>query len=203
MGVESGGEREKDKATCWCPENAAGVELAEPQGPTRKNPPNGPQLAKRSLSHLPISPMNQTPPTPPATQTPHQAPGWTLEGANSHRAHPKKHPKFYCTDLSLTDGVIIRVCWRSVSFCPIITPMQAENTLYRLSFHGLARGSHFFASTFSINNGGLGEGSSDEHPIVLPETITCDAFEAYLWYDIRLVDFNWYRIYAHWIFMQI
>ena len=124
-------------------------------------------------------------------------------GANGHRAGPTKHPKFYCTDPSLTDGVIIQVHCGSISLCLIITPMYTENTLYRLSFHGLARGSHFFTSTFSINNGGLREGSPDEHPIVLPETITCNDFEAYPWYDVRLVYFNWYWTYTYEIFMQI
>ena len=71
--------------------------------------------------------------------------------------------------------------------CLKITPVQAENTLYRLSFHGLARNSHFFTVTFAFDNSNLREGTSDEYPIILPPTITCDAFEAYLWYDVRLV----------------
>ncbi|KAF9642709.1 hypothetical protein BDM02DRAFT_3192807 [Thelephora ganbajun] len=109
--------------------------------------------------------MDQTPPTPPPTQIPEQPD----EPEMMPTIGPTRHPKFYCISPTLTDGIVI----------------QAQNTLYRLSFHGLARGSHFFASVFSINNGDLKEGSSDECPIILPESITSDAFEAYLWYDTK------------------
>jgi hypothetical protein len=57
--------------------------------------------------------------------------------------------------------------------------------LYRTSRYGLARRSHFFASVFSINNGTLEEGVSDENPIHLPSEFTREDFEIFLTYDMR------------------
>ena len=62
---------------------------------------------------------------------------------------------------------------------------QVENTLYRLSIYGLAKGSNFFASTFAIDAGDSPEGKSDEHPIILPSTVTCAEFDVYLWFGVQ------------------
>jgi hypothetical protein len=66
---------------------------------------------------------------------------------------------------------------------------QVENTLYCLSMYALAQGSDFFASAFSINSGDSQEGRSDEHPVILPATITCAEFDVYLLFGVESVDF--------------
>ena len=66
---------------------------------------------------------------------------------------------------------------------------QVENTLYRLSIYVLAQGSDFFASTFSIDDGGSLEGKLDEYPIVLPTTITCAEFNVYLRFGVESVNY--------------
>ncbi|KAF9645703.1 hypothetical protein BDM02DRAFT_3189492 [Thelephora ganbajun] len=66
---------------------------------------------------------------------------------------------------------------------PVI--LQAENTLYQLSIYALMQGSNFFTSTLSIDNSNSPEGKSDEHPILLPSTITCVEFDVYLWFGVE------------------
>jgi hypothetical protein len=121
------------------------------------------------------------PPTPPPTQAPLQHSG---QGMSSKS--PNHHPEFYYTDPMLTDPIILQVrhCLAH-QCCIVVTPVQAENTLYRLSFFYLAQGSHFFSSAFSIRNekDDSQGGRSDELPIVLPSTITCAAFDVYLHLD--------------------
>lgn len=118
---------------------------------------------------------NMTLPTPPSTQPP----GYNqLFGGNDQ---PVRHKRFYRTDATLVDPVILQVrlwivcCQRRNNRVP-----QAENTLYRLSRHGLTLGSNFFASALSINSGDPQEGKSDEHPIVLPATVKAVDFEVFL-----------------------
>ena len=60
-----------------------------------------------------------------------------------------------------------------------------ENTLYRLSCHGLVQGNDFFAATLTINPDDPLEGASDEHPIFLPHTVTCAEFDVFLWFGIK------------------
>jgi hypothetical protein len=117
-------------------------------------------------------------PTPPATQLPLQV-GW-------RRATPIRHERFYCQDPKLRDPVILQVRWPAYSSSDTtVTIPQVENTLYRLSIYGLTQRSHFFATIFTMDNGDSPEGKSDEHPIILPSTITCAEFEVYLRFGVE------------------
>ena len=55
--------------------------------------------------------MNQMLPTPPATQDLNQA----SDQADTQRTQPTRHPRFYCTNPTLTDGVVIQVCCQFLS----------------------------------------------------------------------------------------
>ena len=62
---------------------------------------------------------------------------------------------------------------------------QVECTLYRLSTYALAQGSNFFASTFSVEKVDSSGRKSNEHPVVLPHTITCAEFDVYLFFGVQ------------------
>jgi hypothetical protein len=89
----------------------------------------------------------------------------------------------------LKDPVILQVCYNPrFSESTLIhnsDVCQVEHTLYRLSIYALAQGSDFFASAFSINHGDSLEGGSDEHPVVLPNTISCAEFDVYLRFRVE------------------
>jgi hypothetical protein len=57
--------------------------------------------------------------------------------------------------------------------------------LYRLSIYALSQGSDFFASTFSIDHGESSEGKSDDHPVILPSSITRAEFDVYLRFGVQ------------------
>ena len=99
---------------------------------------------------------------------------------------PSRHERFYSQDPMLKDPVILQVCRQSkLVFIYNNKARQVERTLYRLSIYALAQGSDFFASTFSIDNGASPEGKSDEHPVVLPPTITRAEFDVYLLFGVQ------------------
>ena len=109
-------KKEVEEVMRWCLKNVTGLELAEPQGLCEERPANN-NCPETPLSTYSVSLMNQAPPTPPATQAPEQAPIQMYV----QRVQPARHPKFYCTALTLTDGVVRQVCHQLISFCLIVT----------------------------------------------------------------------------------
>lgn len=50
-----------------------------------------------------------------------------------------------------------------------------------------------------MDNGDSPEGKSDEHPVVLPSTITCAEFDVYLWFRVQSVNFSLFWAYLKYV----